>query len=105
MYIQPNNGNWSGRVDSEHDETFFRLHQMITLKKVDELGENEDAFGIVGFESDEGVRRNKGRMGADKGPDAIRNMLAKLPNNIDVTRNIEIITICLVNDDYVVTHA
>lgn len=90
MYIQPNNGNWSGRVDSEHDETFFRLHQMITLKNVDELGENENAFGIVGFESDEGVRRNKGRMGAKKGPDAIRKMLAKLPNHIDATSVIDI---------------
>lgn len=34
---------------------------------------------IVGFSSDEGVRRNHGRVGAAGGPNAIRGMLARLP--------------------------
>lgn len=83
MYIQPNKQNWSGRVDSEHDEKSFRFHQKVTLKNPDDLDKNGNAFNIIGFESDEGVRRNKGRTGAKEGPDAIRKMLAKLPNHIE----------------------
>lgn len=38
---------------------------------------------MIGFASDEGVRRNKGRVGARSAPDAIRKHLAKLPYNIN----------------------
>lgn len=34
---------------------------------------------LIGFESEEGVRRNQGRLGAAKGPNAIRQSLASLP--------------------------
>jgi formiminoglutamase len=34
---------------------------------------------LIGFASDEGVRRNGGRIGARHGPDAFRKQLAKLP--------------------------
>src|SRR5699024_6547586 len=60
MYIAPDKQNWNGRVDSIHDEHSFRIHQMIQLKNMKELSENVNAYNIVGFESDEGVRRNKG---------------------------------------------
>jgi formiminoglutamase len=43
---------------------------------------NEEARGasaILGFASDEGVRRNFGRVGAAQGPAAIRRMLERLP--------------------------
>ena len=36
------------------------------------------AFAILGFKSDEGVRRNKGRVGAYDGPDAFRRKLGGL---------------------------
>lgn len=49
---------------------------------LEELAANEGDFGIVGFASDEGVRRNKGRQGAAQAPDAIRGQLAKLPYNL-----------------------
>lgn len=79
MYILPDKQNWKGRIDSKEDKNSFRFHQMITLKDKDELMENENAFTILGFESDEGVRRNKGRIGASLGPNAIKQMIAKLP--------------------------
>ncbi len=44
---------------------------------------NDSAFGVIGFSSDEGVRRNKGRLGAAKAPDEIRKFLAKLPYKLD----------------------
>lgn len=79
MYILPDKQNWDGRVDSTTDQNSFRFHQMMTLKNMDQLMENENRFNIVGFESDEGVKRNKGRTGAAEAPDAIKKMLAKLP--------------------------
>src|SRR5699024_369391 len=60
------------------------------VRCVDERGGDGYAFGVVGVGCDEGVRRNKGRVGAREGPDAIRKMLAKLPNHIDATSIIDI---------------
>jgi len=41
-------------------------------------------FGLIGFACDEGIRRNLGRVGAAKGPAAIREALAKLPLQTDI---------------------
>lgn len=38
---------------------------------------------MIGFESDEGVRRNNGRVGAASAPSEIRKKLASLPYNLD----------------------
>ena len=64
---------WSGRVDPEPDSP--RWHQMVCP-----LAAATDAPGAVllGFASDEGVRRNKGRPGAAAAPAAIRKALANL---------------------------
>jgi len=90
MYIAPDKQNWNGRVDSIHDERSFRIHQMIQLKNMKELSESVNAYNIVGFESDEGVRRNKGRQGAAKGPNAIKKMLAKLPYHMDSANIVDV---------------
>ena len=74
---------WSGRIDDENDFSAFRWHQWVqridlndeSLKPFDgKLG-----FGILGFESDQGIELNKGRYGASAGPFAIRKELSKLP--------------------------
>lgn len=67
---------WTGRIDDAVDRTAFRYHQVVEMKDV---GEAKDACAIVGFECEEGVRRNKGRLGAAQAPDALRGELAKLP--------------------------
>lgn len=72
---------WSGRIDSEVNPDSFRLHQTVTFKETDALTKNENAFGIIGFESDEGVRRNNGRVGAAFAPNKIKQLLSKLPDN------------------------
>lgn len=72
---------WSGRIDSEVNPDSFRLHQTVTFKETDALTKNENAFGIIGFESDEGVRRNNGRVGAALAPNKIKQLLSKLPDN------------------------
>ncbi|MBM7599260.1 formiminoglutamase [Virgibacillus halotolerans] len=44
---------------------------------------NERVFSLIGFESDEGVKRNNGRIGAASAPNEVRKQLAKIPYNLD----------------------
>ncbi|MFT5721713.1 MAG: formiminoglutamase [Motiliproteus sp.] len=74
---------WTGRIDSEEPaELSYRLHQLIQptcdQKSVMVLDQNT-ALALIGFCSDEGVRRNQGRVGARHGPDRLRRALANLP--------------------------
>lgn len=82
MYIQPSVDSWNGRVDSEDDPLTFRFHQKVRLSSLSSLKiskEVDNAFGLIGFECDAGVKRNQGRTGAAKAPDEIRCALASLP--------------------------
>ena len=67
---------WKGREDGPGAE-HARWHHV-----VNGIGDGSDyrspAASIVGFASDEGVRRNQGRLGAAEGPTALRTMLANL---------------------------
>lgn len=83
IYTLPDKKYWNGRIDSDKDQNSFRLHQIVALKEVKELTENESAFGFIGFECEEGVRRNKGRLGAALAPNKIRQFLSSLPYNLD----------------------
>jgi len=67
---------WTGRVDQgEIPELSLRLHQIIKpVSEADKAG-----LAILGFCSDEGVRRNQGRVGAVQAPNQIRKFLASLP--------------------------
>lgn len=74
---------WQGRIDSESNFDAFRWHQWI--KSIDLRENNLDpytgklGFAFIGFCCDEGVKRNKGRIGAAKGPEVIRKELSNLP--------------------------
>lgn len=73
---------WTGRLDDEDGELGLRWHQMIQSKSFSELAfHSENEIALLGFCSDEGVRRNKGRIGARNAPDQIRKSLANLPFN------------------------
>lgn len=67
---------WTGRMDQgETSELSLRLHQLIKpLSAADASG-----LAILGFCSDEGVRRNQGRVGAAQAPNQIRKLLAGIP--------------------------
>ncbi|WP_369142760.1 formimidoylglutamase [Streptomyces sp. R44] len=65
---------WSGRDDGPGAE-HLRWHHAVGLDP--QLTEPGDV-AFVGFASDEGVRRNKGRQGAAQGPDALRRALASM---------------------------
>lgn len=62
--------NYSGRVDSSRPERFHQIVEPYTNEA------NSDV--IIGFMSDEGIRRNKGRIGAKEAPEKIREKLSSL---------------------------
>jgi formiminoglutamase len=63
---------WQGRIDPESDSA--RWHQRIQPLAED----SQPGLALLGFASDEGVRRNHGRVGAVNGPLAMRKALANL---------------------------
>lgn len=83
MYKLPNKQLWTGRIDSDTDSDSFRFHQTVRCLTSDELTDKESGFSLIGFESEEGVRRNKGRLGAAKAPDEIKKALSSLPYNME----------------------
>ena len=76
-YTPPSSSAWRGRADIPETSCFFQVMTMHNLHeplpKVSHL-----AFALIGFCCDAGVARNHGRTGAKEGPDAIREVLAKL---------------------------
>ncbi len=79
MPIITNPDIWSGRTDQESNpELALRWHQKVKTYTRDN---SKQGAAFVGFASDEGVRRNKGRTGAVKSPNLIRKAIASLPWN------------------------
>jgi len=72
------NDIWSGRIDHLTNKASFRYHQIIEATEIKDLQPGATC-AIIGFESDEGVRRNKGLLGAATAPNELRKELAKLP--------------------------
>ncbi len=66
---------WTGRVDDAEGISGRRWHQIVTPSAQSGTGD----IVLVGFQCDEGVRRNGGRTGSAEGPAAIRAALANLP--------------------------
>lgn len=77
---------WKGRIDSAEDYDAFRWHQW-----VQPLDLNEDmtgfqceyGFAFIGFCSEQGVKRNRGRVGTALAPDFIRQQMSNLPCTFD----------------------
>lgn len=68
---------WTGRFDGD-EESFRRIFQR--TKRESNYGIiNPDDFVLHGFAVDEGVKRNKGRVGAQAAPDIIRKNMSNFP--------------------------
>lgn len=81
--------DWTGRDDRRADSK--RIHQIVKNIKKEKINKVEkQAFGIVGFACDEGVRRNQGRLGAAKGPNQIRQMMGSIPYDANTNNLIDI---------------
>ena len=73
---------WKGRVDSDSDYDAFRWHQWVQPLDLNDGGAPFDGalgFAFVGFCSDKGVARNKGRTGTALAPDFVRGQMSNLP--------------------------
>lgn len=66
---------WNGRKDSDAHSTRFHQEVLTDMSATLEVGD----FGLIGFESDEGVRRNQGNPGAALAPNVIRTYIGNLP--------------------------
>lgn len=71
---------WQGRVDLEDGISGKRWHQLIKEFPKTHQAYLDKSVVFLGFSSDEGVRRNKGRVGAAKAPNLIRKSLSPLPH-------------------------
>jgi formiminoglutamase len=85
MYKSPSKDLWKGRANHLDGEDGYLFHHIIQLldlsKEVSKAKPN--SFAFLGFECEEGVRRNMGRLGAKGGPDSLRASLAKLSVQFD----------------------
>lgn len=68
---------WQGRHDGD-DPLYHRLFQRVSLETDYEAILPKD-FVLHGFAVDEGVQRNKGRVGAKHAPDVLRRNLSNFP--------------------------
>ena len=70
-YDPPQKDNWKGRKSSGN----LYIHEKVQLTNLmEDLALTDKSVAILGYASDEGVGRNQGRIGASKGPDAIRKV-------------------------------
>ena len=77
LTVDQSAAEWTGRIDGDGRE-HRRWHQVVSPYTAQ--AEREAPGGVVylGFSSDEGVERNKGRRGAAAGPQALRGALGGL---------------------------
>lgn len=71
------NNIWQGRNDGDsslHHRIFQRVEMSENYENI-----SPNNFVLHGFAVDEGVRRNKGRIGAAKAPDVIRKNMSNFP--------------------------
>jgi formiminoglutamase len=70
----PDMSVWTGRIDEADGPRALRWHQIVQQLAPD----SPPGIVLIGFACDEGVQRNRGRVGAKDGPRAIRGALANL---------------------------
>lgn len=80
---------WTGRTDHTERKSSYRYHQIVELIDLDKWKtSSNDTCAIIGFECEEGVRRNQGRLGAAKAPNAIRKALSNIPWRLQAGKDI-----------------
>lgn len=77
-YRPADNSIWTGRTDGT-EPAHLRWHQIISFVDLREAVSLEGKHVFLGFPVDEGVKRNKGRIGAAEGSLSLRKTLVNLP--------------------------
>ena len=73
---------WNGRTDSTEDYDAFRWHQWVQPLDLNSDLEGfscEHGFAFIGFCCEQGVMRNRGRVGAAQAPKLLRKQMSNLP--------------------------
>lgn len=83
-YLPPDAATWHGRTDAIGKEYLYQYVKTCDLKKEGVIASVPGGFGLLGFCSDAGIRRNQGRPGAAYGPEHCRRALARLPAHQDL---------------------
>ncbi len=101
-YRPAEKSHWEGRK-SNPDMGNQYWHQEIELVDATDLNNVNNYssidVAILGYVCDEGVRRNRGRIGANEGPRALRERLAKLPIHFASTRVADMGDVHCLDDD------
>ncbi|MGW8122299.1 formimidoylglutamase [Roseivirga echinicomitans] len=97
---------WKGRKDENLGQPNY-WYEMVKASSIEELKSSSNKqLAILGYAVDEGVKRNQGRVGAVDGPDAIRKMLAILPNHFQSPTDIlDFGNMTCTNEDLDTTHS
>ena len=79
-YIPPNPENWTGRKTGSQTKPlyYYQSVKLLPLNRIETKSIEDNSITILGYECEEGVKRNNGRLGSQKGPKAIKEALAKL---------------------------
>jgi formiminoglutamase len=75
LYVPLSTFPYKGREDSQAHERVFQQISLCDLR----IDTPKQQITLAGFCSDEGVRRNLGRVGAHAGPSAFREVFGRLP--------------------------
>ncbi len=79
QYQPPIKNIWQGRSDNPPGSAFFQIIKLLDLNQLKCSESKITKYVLIGFECDEGVKRNLGKPGAIDGPNEFRNCFAKLP--------------------------
>ncbi|AOW19804.1 formimidoylglutamase [Urechidicola croceus] len=97
LYKVPSMDNWKGR---NTDSSLGKQYWYQTINLIDDFDfYSKPDIVLIGYECDEGVKRNQGRIGAKEGPDKVRQSLGKIPIHFEELNIIDAgNVICLDND-------
>lgn len=89
MYQSPDKAKWSGRIDPQGGTNTMLWHQVVKCISIDDLFPAQKVGQpiLLGFQSDEGVKRNRGRIGAAEGPTAMRKAMSAFALHFDAVQH------------------
>ncbi|MBL5921208.1 formimidoylglutamase [Lelliottia amnigena] len=87
---------WQGRDDRAEASNALRIFQ--TLRQAEHFIPLSSGIALLGFASDEGVKRNHGRPGAAHAPDVLRKALANMASHHGHDRLVDMGTITVEAD-------
>ena len=85
-YTPPKSENWKGRISEDRQYLHEKIECVDLLSNTKSV--TSKGFAILGYACDEGVKRNKGKVGAIKGPDCIKQTLGSMPNPLSTNTSL-----------------